>query len=650
MAEENEPGEAGAQATAGGSAIPAALAVGLGGATSTEADAFLRDQRILAADQRRMLHLQMEEMQAEEPYKLSHFRLRRFSGWAKAVFEFSAGLLGLSVVVSLSVMVWSAAHSDGLVIESFTVPPDLAEKGLTGQAVSNLLLDKLAAMQRATGSARPNQGYSGGSSDEIKVEIPETGVSISELYRFLRRWLGHETHVTGEVYHAGDNLAISMRAGVSDAATARGAEGDLETMLQKTAGSIYRATQPFLYVRYILPVANPAAWPPHLAEGREILARLTTDPSKTEQAFAWNQLGLMASTQGDFRQAEALFYKATSLDPSVSIIQSNLGSQETQMGHAEQSLAAYRAYQNLVPHDANAIDSKARGLMSAALVAIRLGNYAGAREALNRAREDFPSAQQIITTARLEAMSIAGQHDDVAASYQEVPSPARGPYNTFDRLALEASLQDWPAVVANAGAAEMSVANTAYQNDRTYTRFVSLNPPVALARAHLGDFAAAEELIAPTSGDCYPCLMVRAQIASLQGQQARADWWFARATAIGPSLPFAEAEWGKTLLARGKQDDAIAKFKLANKKSPHFADALEGWGEALMAKNRSDLAVAKFAEAEKYAPNWGRLHLKWGEALAYAGKKEEAAKHFARAAALDLTPSEKAELQKVPHG
>jgi len=81
-------------------------------------------------------------------------------------------------------------------------------------------------------------------------------------------------------------------------------------------------------------------------------------------------------------------------------------------------------------------------------------------------------------------------------------------------------------------------------------------------------------------------------------------------------------------LARGKPDEAIAQFTLANQKGPHFADPLEGWGEALMAKNQSHLALEKFAEAEKYAPNWDRLHLKWGEALAHSGNKDEAAKQF----------------------
>jgi Flp pilus assembly protein TadD len=69
-------------------------------------------------------------------------------------------------------------------------------------------------------------------------------------------------------------------------------------------------------------------------------------------------------------------------------------------------------------------------------------------------------------------------------------------------------------------------------------------------------------------------------------------------------------DWGGTLLHKGDLDGAIAKFRSAHQKGPHFADPLEGWGEALL----------------------------------YAGKKDEAKAQFARAAQLDLTPIEKSEL------
>jgi len=171
-----------------------------------------------------------------------------------------------------------------------------------------------------------------------------------------------------------------------------------------------------------------------------------------------------------------------------------------------------------------------------------------------------------------------------------------------------------------------------------------LQPYLALARAHLGDFASAEALIASSAGDNDDAVRARAQIAEMEGNYARADWWFARSERQTPSIPFTDALWGVALLKRGQPDAAIEKFKLANRCGPHFADPMEGWGEALMAKNQSHLALAKFAEANKYAPNWGRLHLKWGEALAYAGKLAEAKAQFTSATQLDLTPSEKSEL------
>lgn len=102
-------------------------------------------------------------------------------------------------------------------------------------------------------------------------------------------------------------------------------------------------------------------------------------------------------------------------------------------------------------------------------------------------------------------------------------------------------------------------------------------------------------------------------------------------------------DWGAMLLRKGDYDGAIAKFKLANAKGPHFADPLEMWGEALMQENRSDLALAKFEDASRFAPNWGRLHLEWGKALLSAGDKTGAAKQFALASQLDLTSSEKSE-------
>ena len=158
-------------------------------------------------------------------------------------------------------------------------------------------------------------------------------------------------------------------------------------------------------------------------------------------------------------------------------------------------------------------------------------------------------------------------------------------------------------------------------------RYFMIQPDANLAYAHAmwGDTAAADAMIGRSPPDCNLCLRMRGRIRAVEKKWDAAAYWFARARAQAPSIPFAETDWGAMLMRKGDLDGAIAKFELANQKGPHFADPLEMWGEALIAKNRSDLALAKFEEANKYAPNWGRLHLKWGEALWWSGKQRRGA-------------------------
>src|SRR5581483_4832414 len=102
-------------------------------------------------------------------------------------------IVGAAVVIGLGVMVWQAHQDHGLVVEAFSVPPDLAARGLTGEVVATQLLDQLSDMQGKTGSPRPARSYQNNWGDDLKVEIPDTGVSLGELNRWLRQWLGSQT-------------------------------------------------------------------------------------------------------------------------------------------------------------------------------------------------------------------------------------------------------------------------------------------------------------------------------------------------------------------------------------------------------------------------------------------------------------------------
>ena len=642
VAEETEGQETGAQASGAG-IDPAALALAFAGASREDANVFLKKQGAL-------VDLQARELAHE--LRLRHWTLwvRHASGLLRLALELAAGLLLLFAVTAIGVMVWNAAHADGLIIESFSVPPDLAAKGLSGEVVATQMLDKLTAMQKATNSARAPRTYANNWGSDLKVEIPETGVSIGEAYRFLKQWLGHETHISGEVYRTTSGIAITARAGGDGGASFTGAESDLDALEQKAAEYIYGSSQPYRFGAYLNNQGRND-------EGIAVLQALGRTGSPAERAWADVGLGVGYQIRGgpDAEQDLTLFRRAAELDPTNGLATSDLSGIEQTRGLYEQALSDSRKTLALITGPGQGqyrSDSvPAYRQEQQAFIDGFLGDFSGAIPAYAYYVQSGMAAASgisaLLARFQADAHDIAAARATMADPLPENPGRVAGGAraNGITRIEMAVMAQDWPGVLSAAAAMQrFFVANP---NIREDYHLIS-EPGIAIAEAKLGRVAEAEALVADMPADCYPCLRARAEIAEIKGDHAGADAWFARAVAAAPSIPFAEEEWGEALLERGQPDAAIAKFTIANQKGPHFADALEGWGEALMRQNRSDRALAKFEEAAKYAPNWGRLHLKWREALVYAGKKDEAQKQFALAATLDLSAADKAELAKRP--
>src|SRR5262249_54755529 len=148
---------------------PTAVALALGGASREKADAFLDRQNALIDDQRHHLHEQLNQIHLDV--------------WEKrlgVLLRVATAFIGVAIGAAMAWLVWNAANSNDLVIDSFAVPPELAAQGLSGPVVAAKLSDKIGAMQAETTSVRPPKSYANGLPDGLKLEIPETGVSLSE--------------------------------------------------------------------------------------------------------------------------------------------------------------------------------------------------------------------------------------------------------------------------------------------------------------------------------------------------------------------------------------------------------------------------------------------------------------------------------------
>jgi tetratricopeptide (TPR) repeat protein len=628
----------------------AALALALDGATrdprlSKAIEGFLVRQEALLAKQAHHLDEQLKKI----ALSLIDQRLT-------VALKVLTVIVGVAVAVGFGWMVYDAASDHALVIEAFSVPPDLAARGLTGQAVAAQLLDKLQAMQDATDSARPADSYVNNWDNDIKVEIPDTGLSIGEFHRLLVAWLGHETHITGEVWHSGDGLAITARAG-GEGATVTGKESEFGVLLQQAAERIYERTQPYRYASYL---ANDGDFPAgdgtqRLARARAILQRLADGRGNLrERAWAMIGMGSALLFSGDIPASLAEYRKAAGMFPGFVMAWSNVQWDESDLEHQEAGLAAAHETERLIGRgDADMAPQAAASQLAVmrAQIAFATGDFAGAetKGAVAANLPDYGGNREL--GLEIAAFSLAHLHEDHAATraWQALPLPDSGstayPPAGFEPQ-LDGALSDWHAVLAGRPSAEAALHGT--YNREQIPQIVW--PYVAEALAHTGDIAGAEALIAKTPMDCDACVLARGDIAALKHDWRAADHWFALVSTRTPSIPFADTQWGTALLHKGDFSGAIAHFAEAHARGPHFADPLELWGEALIAQNRSDLALAKFAEAAQYAPNWGRLHLKWGEALAWSGDKAGAARQFAIAARLDLSPRERVQLEALRHG
>jgi tetratricopeptide (TPR) repeat protein len=651
MAKETEDRGARISTSAGVDPAAIAVALGQGGALDPRAAAFLEKQGRLADVQIERLAAETEHLDEAQRLELSHLRIRRFSDYSKMALEIAAGLFLLAIVCGFGVMVWNAAHDHGLTIEAFAVPPDMAARGVTGQAVAAELLDKLAAMEASTQPTAQSEGtYRLDAGDAIKIAIPETGgLSLGEIDRYLRESLGHETHVTGELMHTSTGLAVTVRAGRLAGTRLQGTDADLDALIQKAAEALFAQSEPLRYADYLTDSNRPA-------EAIAKLRPLSVQGSPLDRAQALTSWAEALDFNGEGREALPIIEEAVRLAPNGSFAWGVDSDVQVELGHDEAAHGAEAQMLRTAPETWSSAELASPQLAYLPFFLgqrrdAHTGDFAAAANDWRRMKD--VGGNGLIGNNAGEYLvefvpQLAAAHD-IAAARQQVAEagdlatdPKRGvPYANAN---IEFAVGDWHAVLNNGAPLDVPMKDDPYL---AAWQQVQIRPLRAIAMAQLGDFAGADALIGKTPIDCDLCVRARGQIAALRQDWRTVDYWFGMVAARSPSIPFADTDWGAALRMKGDLDGAIAKFILANKIGPHFADPLEMWGEALMLKNRSDLALAKFEEADKYAPNWSRLHLKWGEALIYAGKPEEAKKQFAIASGLDLSSADKAELAKA---
>lgn len=576
----------------------------------------------------------------------------RFRNRIKAVRDMAltAGVIALLGFGGWTV--WRAARADEMVLEPWTAPPAFAEAGQGGEVLAAQLGDRIRTMQikaetEATGVAKET----GGQSTDLELQIPETGVSIDDLERWLRRRLGHQTVVSGAVIRLSDGrLSVTVRTGAGEASTFDGAPADLPALLDKAAEATLRQSDPLRYAGYLLSAARPD-------EAAKVVVPLTYTGSDRERANALTNLVNIRMQQG--RAAEAAAALATAraavkLDPHNIAALGYLASMEASTGHEEGATSAMRASISAsrdrkvllaVPPYMRAQNAEIWPAMLASLTGDSSGSLDHWRRLadIERTWGQEERAQEFVFSAAGNA--VLGHDRGTAATLR---SAARLSPDSFQRLLLdlvaaqEAGDRREALRLAHALAARQSSGN----GISPFSWMIETAPYVAVAMAEGGDLAAARAVIAPTPLDCDACVRARGGVATAERRWSEADHWFTIATANAPSIPTGWSAWGASKSARGDLGAAITLFRKAQKAGPQWADPLKLEGDVLMRQGKPAAAMRRYREAAERAPRWVALQIAWADALEKMGKVEDAEAKRRAAMTLRPWPGETAQLNR----
>ncbi len=203
--EEGEAGEAeGAKAGAQPALDPIAAALAVqatraGAPLDPQLKSYLETQARLSERQASLAEIQVEEATEQRAIRLSGLKVRnaidRLKLALQLFFAAAAALAGLGVLV----MLYDAFTSRTVVVDAFDAPPALAARGVSGKVVATQVLDDLQKLQTATRSLAKALGTRSAWAGDIRIEVPETGVSIGEVNRLLHERLGHDLHIEGDL-------------------------------------------------------------------------------------------------------------------------------------------------------------------------------------------------------------------------------------------------------------------------------------------------------------------------------------------------------------------------------------------------------------------------------------------------------------------
>ncbi|MGC2031996.1 MAG: tetratricopeptide repeat protein, partial [Steroidobacteraceae bacterium] len=497
-----------------------------------------------------------------------------------------------------AVMIHDAVTSRRVVMEPFHAPPGLAARGIDGVVVASGLLDELSHLQDATRSTFAARVLSGAWTGNIKLDVPETGVSLGEISHLLRERFGHDMHIDGDLVEtAKGDLALTVRGNGVPAKTFGGSAIDLETLTIQAAEYIYSKSQPARWAAYLVDSGR-------FQEAIEFCQASIGSSSPPDRPVLLTFWGIaITKSSGAGPRALALLQSAIALQPDYWYAYAAMPNIKGMLGDEEGVWRLSEDLRKVAGGRPGRAPEMAYGdvdLLLWNLPAVLAAFTADAESHSGVGTSSFTVGPQI-------ALVDAWLHDPAAAelALQTTRPDARDPTIAADTHLVRGILAAESGDPARA-VSEMEEFLTAYADPAVAWANYGFHCWVAPAEEAAGHSEKADAII-KTGGTFVDCYRFHGDILDHRGDWAGAQKAYSDAVALAPDLPAGYYSWGVALAKHGDLRGEAAKLKDANQRGPHWADPLKVWGDVLVKQGRTKEALEKYDEALKYAPNWKEL-------------------------------------------
>ncbi|HEY3814840.1 MAG TPA: tetratricopeptide repeat protein [Caulobacteraceae bacterium] len=562
------------------------------------ADEYLHREGEVLLKQEMMLDLQIEHLRDHGPLNLKHLQVRRWRDVLQLGLQIFLALAASVAGALILMMLIEAMASRSVIVDPFDAPPSLSARGLTGKVVAGGLLDELTRLQAATRGSAQKRNLSNAWTSDIKVEVPETGVSIGEIDRVLKERLGHDLHIDGALVETVDGgLALTVRGDGILPKTFTGAATDLDKLMSRAGEYVYGQSEPALYSVYLVNSGRNA-------EAIAFCAAAYAGAPASERPYLLNEWGnAVLNKGGGVREALLLFQTALRLKPDYWTAYSNVQSVLVTLQDEE---GAWREGQQMLrlggsrPGRVPEIYYQNTDVLTWNLQAWRVALVADAES-------NGGLGSQVSADAPAIADIDVRLHDPVDALLRvktapdDPNDPTIAAMAHFVRGRIAEDEGNIPVALN-----EMETFGTAFAAPEVATNYPGYNCWIAPVEEAAGHSDKADQIF-DTAGRFVDCWRFKADVLDHRGDWAGAQKQYAAAIGLAPDLPAAYYSWGLALTRHGDINGAIDKFAAANKRGPHWADPLKAWGDVLARQGKWDEALKKYNEALRWAPAWVEL-------------------------------------------